>query len=540
MGSHFFGRKTTLEILKRRVLDLKEGYRQNVAFLGNRFVGKTSILEKFTAELEEDSLIVIDIDLDHKDLYYFFAKFIRSLLYNFSKSKNLPLFDDITLLIENAHPFIPQTIEVIKSVQAHLAKEKVDEAYRQLISLPDVFTIESGKYCVIILDEFQDLQGFDILEVFQELGKKIMTQQKCIYIVTSSFPIIAKKILSEKLSLLFGNFEVIEIEPFDSQTSQQFIQYHLNEVHINEQPRNFLADFTGGHPLYLNLIVKELSRLSLLHKQTEVYMPLVTEAIENVILDSWGILSRHFETIVRDLCQGKNNHGMASLLIALANGKNKIKDISDHLGIKSATLNNRINCLLEIGVIVKHGQLFHFQDKLLKYWIQYVFQKRIQSVERPFSKQKERLREDLRRAVNNFQLISEQEFSSRIVELLTCFDNEAFSLNGRKYKLPAFQEIMPISWEDTTKTEFEVIKAVSEEGPWFIVFKKDGLCENDVNTFLAALKKSQEKPQRRIIISLENLDENTRVKALQERMWIWNEKELNALLSFYDKPFIVK
>jgi hypothetical protein len=52
-------------------------------------------------------------------------------------------------------------------------------------------------------------------------------------------------------------------------------------------------------------------------------------------------------------------------------------------------------------------------------------------------------------------------------------------------------------------------------------------------------KKIIQKPQKRILISLCSLDENTRVKALQESMWIWSENELNALLNFYNKPFIV-
>ena len=36
----FCGRKVILDLLKRRVLGLKEGYRQNVALLGYPYVGK--------------------------------------------------------------------------------------------------------------------------------------------------------------------------------------------------------------------------------------------------------------------------------------------------------------------------------------------------------------------------------------------------------------------------------------------------------------------------------------------------------------------
>ncbi|MCR4338197.1 MAG: hypothetical protein NUV91_10380, partial [Candidatus Omnitrophica bacterium] len=58
-------------------------------------------------------------------------------------------------------------------------------------------------------------------------------------------------------------------------------------------------------------------------------------------------------------------------------------------------------------------------------------------------------------------------------------------------------------------------------------------------TIIQEAKKILQKPQKCILIPLSDLDENARLKALQERMWIWNEEELNTLLNFYDKPYIV-
>ena len=155
-------------------------------------------------------------------------------------------------------------------------------------------------------------------------------------------------------------------------------------------------------------------------------------------------------------------------------------------------------------------------------------------------KKRKEFAEELNRSWMNFQKASQKDLSSRIVELLSCFDNEAFSLNGRKYKLPVFYEIVPFQNSKLNGIDFQVIKASGSDGVWFIILKKESLCENDVNAFLGELKKLDQKPQRRVIISLSDLDEHTKIKALQERMWIWNEKEINMLLSFYDKPFIVK
>src|SRR5207247_842332 len=159
-----------------------------------------------------------------------------------------------------------------------------------------------------------------VKEVFQELSNKIITQRRCLYIIASSYPEVAHKILSEKLTLLFGNFEIIPVSHFDGVTSQEFIEQSMGPIHMGSHLRSFLADFTGGHPLYLGLICQELIHLSAVHKQDEVYVPLITQAIEDIVFNPWGALSRHFDLVIAELSQGKGNRAMTSLLIAMANG----------------------------------------------------------------------------------------------------------------------------------------------------------------------------------------------------------------------------
>mgnify|MGYP001769689107 FL=1 len=43
----FFDRRNYIQILEKRVSSLKEGYRQNIAIIGDENVGKTSIISKF-------------------------------------------------------------------------------------------------------------------------------------------------------------------------------------------------------------------------------------------------------------------------------------------------------------------------------------------------------------------------------------------------------------------------------------------------------------------------------------------------------------
>ncbi|MFA5087460.1 MAG: hypothetical protein WC552_00330 [Candidatus Omnitrophota bacterium] len=537
--SNFFGRKGVLDLLKKRLLGLKEGYRQNIALLGDRFVGKTTVLLKFISDLEDDDVIKIYIDLDNRDLHYFSAKFIGSILYHYAKAKNFPLHDDVPLLVETLKEHLPLTVKEIRRIQSHISHGKRNEAYACLLNLPEVFSNETNNFCLVFLEEFHNLEEMSISNAFQELGKKIMTQQKSLYVVTSSYPEIARKILSEKLSLLFGNFEVVTVEPFSLKTSRDFIEQRIKPLKMGHPLRNFLIDFTGGQPLYLNLILKEVVNLASIHQQTEIFNPILIQAIENRIFDQWGVLTRHFELIINNMCSAKGNRIIASALIALSNNKLRLKDLAKILEVKQGVLTQKINRLIDNNLVVKNGSVIYLKDKVFRFWIKYVFQRRLKAITLTPEKLRRDFVEEVENSIDSFNLHSQKDLSNRIMELFQCFDDEAFSINGRKYKLPIFRSVESMKLDAGSFNPFDMIKATSREGDWFIVLKRESFCENDVQRFLVESRKFSPRPQRLIMISFSDLDQNAKLKALQERFWIWNEAEVNALLNFYEKPYIV-
>jgi len=535
----FHGRRVKLDLLKKRVLDLKEGYRQNIAFVGTRFIGKSSLLQKFVSDLDDKDIISVYLDMENKDFDYLYRRIAGSILYNFAKAEGLPLHHDIPLLLESVHSRLPHTAKVIKRIQSLSGHSKTTEAYRELIALPQTFAKEADKFCLLILDAFENLQELGIANAFQELGKRVMTQKRCLYIVTSSYPGVAQRILSEKLSLLFGNFEVIHIRPFDLKTSHAFIRSQFKDIKLGEQLDDFLVEFTGGHPLYLRLICQEAKTLMAVHSQREIFMPLMFQAIEDILFNPRGMLGTHFQMTASRLCEGRSNLMVAHILMALADGKRKLRDLVTGPGMKQSQVKQKLARLAEIGIVHKNGNYYYMDDKLLRYWLKYVFAKQWRSLVNDPAQERLQFREELTRSFEDFRLNLQRDLSSRIVELLHCFEEESLQINGRRYKLPLFRNIVRERLQDVSDEPFEIIKASSANGDWVIVLKMGAIGENDVNEVVRELKKYAQKPQKCILISLATIDDNVRVRALQERMWIWNEGELNTLLTLFDKPYIM-
>lgn len=537
---NFFGRQDILDLLKRRVIDLKDGYRQNIAFIGNPHYGKSAILRNFAQNLDDQSLTVIYLDLQGKDFSCFQRQFMTSLLYHYCKNSGFSVSEEWEVLKETARPHIPQTLQVISRIEENFEKGKQPAAYLGLLMLPEIFTNETGQFCVLMIDEFQTLDHFGIPNVYQDLGKKIMTQKKCFYILASSTPVLAKQILSEKLSLLFGNFELIHIGPFDATDGLKLMTRNLADIKMGSTLRHFLMDFTGGHPLYLNLICREIIHLCALHQQKEAFLPVISSAVENTIFDRWGIISRHFDLTIHDLCHGKGNQVYAEILIAVANGRHKTAQIIEEVSLRSSQLSQKLGRLIEAGVIIRNGSFHYFRDKLFKYWIKYIYQRRLKDVNLAPDSRRREYKEEFQSCVELFKLNSRKDFPAKVRELFCCFDNELLQLNGRKYKLPLFREVVSLKLTSSQGMDYDALKASSSDFDWFVILKKDSFVESEVSAILQESRKLTRRPSRCLLISLQELDDHARLKALQEKFWVWHERELNTLLNLYDKPYIVQ
>ncbi|MEE8360040.1 MAG: hypothetical protein V3S04_03860, partial [Candidatus Omnitrophota bacterium] len=54
IGEQFFGREKTIDLLRKRVNALTDGYRQNIALTGQNLAGKSSILHHFLYNFQDN------------------------------------------------------------------------------------------------------------------------------------------------------------------------------------------------------------------------------------------------------------------------------------------------------------------------------------------------------------------------------------------------------------------------------------------------------------------------------------------------------
>lgn len=525
---NFFGRQFYLDILIKRIKGLKDGYRQNIAIIGDELVGKTSIIFKLLNSFYDNRIILLYLEARPESLESFSRRFIGILLYNFMLNGGTPLKEDLDFLIKKSESFIPKTVEKIKLILGSLEKRKKDNIFTELLSLCETIHQETGKFCVVILDEFHNLENAGIKNLYEQWSKLLILQKNTMYIIISSMKHRARTVLSKDLSLLFGNFEIITVEPFDTKTSEEYLGRALHGLNINAGIKDFLVHFTGGSPFYLELITNAIVKSA---------HPDLTDVLEGMLSEPTGILNQKFFNYLKRFQDNPYSPDLISALYLISNGHNKIKDIAHILRKTKKELNLRINYLLEVDAISRTGDFLKINDRVFSFWLKFVYQEKLHSLTFDAKNQKALFRENITGMLEEFLSNAKKPVVEIVTELLRLFDDDLIQVESKKLRLSRFREIKPLEFNKQGLREGLICR--SRDSLWIMVLKRDILTEEDITEFSKECKKYRHKLQRKIIVAFQDIDINTRLRAMEKKIWTWDINNLNQILDVFFKPRII-
>jgi GTPase SAR1 family protein len=514
--------------LNKRILGLKEGYRQNIAIIGDELVGKTSIIFNLLYKTYDTRINFLYLEMRPESIASFARRFIAILLYNFLSNSGLPLKEDLDFLILKSERYIPNTVDKIRQILNSLKKQKKNSVFTELLNLCESMYHETGKHCVVIMDEFQNVECLGIKNIYREWSKLLILQKKTMYIIVSSMKYKTRTILSKDLSLLFGNFEAINVEPFDITTSEKYLEQQLRQVNISKGWQNFIVHFTGGYPLYLGVIAQELLKVN---------RRSLADILEGLLFDSSGMLNQRFSTYLKRFSDGPSSNDYISILYMVASGRNKIKDIAQAMNKSLQQLMPRINRLMETDTLTRNGDFLKVNDRVFGFWLRFVYQERSQSLSFDAKSQKSRFRDNIEDLIQEFLNNNQKTISERVTELMRLFDDDTLQFEKRKMKLEHFREIKPLELNIGNLRQGLIGR--SNDSVWIVAFKTEPLTEEEIAAFSRECRKFRHKLQRKIIVTLKDIDSNARLKAMEEKVWTWDINNLNNFMDLFSKPRVI-
>ncbi|MFC1514342.1 ATP-binding protein [Candidatus Omnitrophota bacterium] len=523
-------RQEEYRILEKRVNSFLEGFRQNIALIGPSSCGKTYLVEQFfkTRSLDDKALIVY-VDLE----FLSFAEFIRasfaSLLFHFLKKHSCSDYD-LDALILQAQTHIPQTTEKIKHILGMLdSKEKA--SFDWVTGVFDAFIAETKTKTLLVVDNFTAIRSFP-RRVLSEFAKYIITQKDILFVFISKNVKAAEQLLSQELNILFGSFEKIYMDSFSHIEAEFYLNRHLIDK-TSASLIKFLVELTDGFPLYLDIITKELL------KNPDQTLDATTffARLARLLVDARSPLLMTFKNkLALVKASSRDTFLINPLLITIAEGYTRRKDLISLLKIDAKTLNAKLNKLTELDLVTKNGSFFFVSDKLFSFWLSSAFKTMVNV---PFI-----FRGDNRRAVEErlsqrfeeFRQASLQDNCKRFIDLVQMFRDDTVKTQRKSLSLPQIQrlKIVPTHSKDMTYI-------IGEAKQYYLILAfKDGFVEEtDILEFSNRCSYFRHKPPKKIFITLKKPDATAKVLAKEKRLFFWEKEDVNLLLRLYNRPSII-
>jgi len=502
--------------------DYAKGYRRNLAVIGPWGIGKTSLLLKYIHQGLKQELFPVYLNLEEGFLKESFFGFLLFSLRIFSKAKDSSFTSvvDAGKIIEEEFPFLGTLIRNIEMGQKNGNYELVWEA---IFKIPKVIKNKFNKNCFFVIDEFF---GFDKCKATswpQLLREHIMLDEHVLFILMSSDIEKSKTMLNSELSLLFGNFEIIELSRFSYNESLEFTKERIKGLERDEKVLDALIFLAHGMPLYLDLLTNWIrDNLSVLDWEGVVL------ALKENVLDNKGFFYRYFQEKLGLSPGVEKFQEFLPFVMEVARGNTKKKDLKEK-NLVYATYNYSMNGFLE-----KNGSFYRIKDTLFKIWLLYAYKPDLMGLKLDSEERINLVSEEIKRLNNNFNNVrlqrSKNNIENIIRNLFLKFENEFIEIEGRRKLLPEFSAIKKKQDEE----KYLVLEGKKNKGgKWLIVLFTSKVDEPCAYKLLSDFKSSLSCYTQKLGILVSDIDNNTKSVLKAKGFWIWDAVFLSKLLEFY-------
>ena len=515
----------------------------NIALIGLRRIGKSSIAEQFILKLTQKNTIKFRFNVQGNmgTPGKFALRLLRSfLIAYFDQHKNItdPGLDEIDInpgwLTEAALKINSKTLaRLSRFLGTYFPPSPDDEraVLERILVFLDDFSVEAGVKTAIVLDEFQAIIELDRYKAFKNgqllgfLEDIISRQENVWYMFTGSAVRMMNNILESPDSPFYGRVKRFNIQAFSKDDTAKLAHKCANKP-ITAEALNFLFNLAGGHPFYTVVIIRSAITVS-------DHNPIITRRhLEEAFISelAGGALDSHcnylFET---SLGRAKQNTFLKEVLRILSDGEATVTELAKRAGRSSGYLSLPIRNLYNLDLIERRNKRYGITDNILALWIRTVHG----YIEPDLKKIKRKIKENYQEYIAALSTEAGIFFESYLREMLQKFNGQRFA----GFRLPKFQTVDGLNAFDAAGEVFgkssniEIDAFCQGEENWICEFKyrKRSVGKKDIDQltrkkdFLA--DKMNVRIDKMMVVSKSGFSEY----ALKSDVWCITLRELDGL-----------
>ncbi len=302
-GKHFVDRE---EELRELTASLISG--QHIVLFSPRKMGKTSLIKRVFEDLEDVDALCIYIDLWQITSTHALAKEIVNSVVNKTYTSAEKLGRELKDLFRSLRPRV--YLEMDGQIGVEFGRERVEEALRDALDLPERVAKNKGTRLIIALDEFQEITHLNGLPLEKIFRSTLQHHENVSYIFAGSERSLIDMIFEERERPFYRFAKQMELRPISGSVLERFImdKFALSGKKIDRDAAAWIAEFSRGVPYYVQHICHEVWYMT-----GEVAdIGLVEQCLNDRILP---VLSSGFQTIWNRI----RSQGQRRLLIGVAN-----------------------------------------------------------------------------------------------------------------------------------------------------------------------------------------------------------------------------
>lgn len=374
------------------VSKMKSKINYNLAVVGYRRIGKSSILAKAAHILSKDEkTIVVYFDVQkHLGDPKSFLTDLQIAIFN-AYLKKLGRLGKIRAKANKSVDLVSKITEALTSKKIkgigiditssasgdfsvmpklEFADKDIDYAkmFLSVFKTANALAEKSNMKFVVILDEFQDvvhLRRYHGLKNIFDLFRNVLQEREnnVSYIVCGSHVHLLRSILSEGKSSLFQHFVEIPINEMDKKNSTILFNEYL--VAKDLKPDNKTAadaiELVGGQPFYLMALAEGWEPGK---KMSQVFQSLLTSSLGTLRLYAEYVLAE-------DVATAQGGPMLRSVLLKLALSEKGLSysEIAKEIRISMTSVVPYMNELIKTDLVVKEGTSYGIRDKIVKEYL---------------------------------------------------------------------------------------------------------------------------------------------------------------------------
>lgn len=237
---------------KRIRMDFENGI--NVILISPRRMGKTSLIKKVMAEMDNPDIKIVYLDIyDCRSEYDFYNRFASAILRSTS-SKMEQLMENIKKFLVRVSPKISFSPEPNTDFSLSLGITSKEYSPEEILQLPEIIARDKGYRMVVCIDEFQQVGEFpDSLSVQKRMRGVWQHHQQVSYCFFGSKCHLMENIFQSKRMPFYQFGEMMHLDRISAEYWVPFICQRFEKYgkHISEENARRICDTVQNYSSYV-------------------------------------------------------------------------------------------------------------------------------------------------------------------------------------------------------------------------------------------------------------------------------------------------